>query len=258
MHYQSAACPVPGALETEPLPAIPPADCDAGETLFAKPKITPRKRRLLIVDDEGIMRDGLCALLASETECDIVGVATSPRDAVRLAGTLRPELVIIDPASGAVSGAQTIAAFKRRLPEIRVLVLTFHKDDYSLEAALRAGADAYVLKNDTRSELLTAIRSLGDGKSYLSPSICDRVVDGYVKTQGPPHRRHTAAGALTDREREVIKLIARGYRTREIAEQLSLSHKTVEKHRSNLMRKLGLRSATAVAAYAIANGFLDR
>jgi DNA-binding NarL/FixJ family response regulator len=126
-------------------------------------------------------------------------------------------------------------------------------------AALRAGADAYVLKDDSSAELLMAIRALRAGKSYLSPAICDRVMHGFLGSD--PDRSGQATprngtAALTIREREVIKLIAEGLRTRQIAEFLSLSPKTVEKHRGNLMRKLNLRNAAAVTGYAIASGLV--
>ena len=144
-----------------------------------------------------------------------------------------------------------------------MLVLTFHTDDQHIHAALSAGADGYVLKDDSRLEMLTAVRAVLNGKSFLSPAICDRVVNGYLgggsgSASVRPTGTQSSIGAdvLSAREREVIKLIAEGYRTREIATFLSLSHKTVEKHRSNLMRKLSLRSAAAVTAYAIANGFV--
>lgn len=237
--------------------AIPSADRDDGDTLSAQAKETRRRSRILLVDDEGIMRDGLCALLGVEAECEIVGTASTADEAIRLADGLRADLIVIDPSSSTISGTEAIAAIKRRSTTVKVLVLTFHKDDRCLNNALRAGADGYVLKTDSRSELLAAIRNICDGKTYLSPSICDRVVDGYVKVEPSPRRHRGASDSLSEREREVIKLIAGGFRTREIAAQLSLSHKTIEKHRSNLMRKLGLRSAAAVAAYAIANGFID-
>jgi len=251
------ACAIAEAPEVRMHPTIPSADRDVGDTLFPQAKETRRRSRILLVDDEGIMRDGLCALLGVEPECEIVGATSTAREAIRLADGLRADLIVIDPSSSTISGTEAIAAIKQRSTTVKVLVLTFRKDDRCLDNALRAGADGYVLKTDSRSELLAAIRHIGDGKTYLSPSICDRVVDGYVKMESSPRRHRGASNSLSEREREVIKLIAGGFRTREIAAKLSLSHKTIEKHRSNLMRKLGLRSAAAVAAYAMANGFID-
>jgi DNA-binding NarL/FixJ family response regulator len=155
-------------------------------------------------------------------------------------------------------GLETISQLKRRWPTVRVLVLTFRRDEQLIDAALRSGADAYVLKNDSRTDLFTAIERISAGKRYLSPSVDGPVAEGGRKSgDAKPRRKVTAAGMLTEREREVMTMIAKGHRTREIAQFLSLSHKTVEKHRTTLMRKLGLRSATAVAAYAIAHGYVQ-
>jgi DNA-binding NarL/FixJ family response regulator len=148
---------------------------------------------------------------------------------------------------------------KRRFPRVKVVVLTLHRDDRHIRAALHAGAEAYVLKDDGRAELLAAIRNVADGKSYLSPTICGSVMSGYISAQPgsvPPQPSAPSWETLTDREREVLKLVAEGHKTREIATYLSLSVKTVEKHRSNLMRKLDLHSVSAVTAYAISNGLL--
>jgi DNA-binding NarL/FixJ family response regulator len=215
-----------------------------------------KRTQVLLVDTDSIMRDGLAALLARE-DCEVVAAASTGAEALREAGLLRPHLVIIDLSTPTASDADTIAQLKKLLPNLRVLVLTFLKEEHLIDAALRAGADGYVLKSDTRLELATAIRAISEGKSYISRSIYERVINKYLKAEGGAPRRR-ASGALSQRERQVVRLIAEGYRTREIAQQLSLSHKTIEKHRTNLMRKLGLKTAPAVAAYAIAHGYLDR
>ena len=169
--------------------------------------------------------------------------------------TAQPDVIVIDFASDLKAGPETIAQVKRRWPEVRVLILTVRRDETFIETALRAGADGYVLKTDSRAELFNAVHRIASGKGYISPSALDRMVTAYAKTSDRLPGRPRAAGALTSREQEVITLIAKGYRTREMAQLMSLSHKTVEKHRTNLMRKLGLRSAAAVAAYAITHGF---
>jgi DNA-binding NarL/FixJ family response regulator len=216
-------------------------------------------KKVLIADDHGIMRDGLRALLESEPDLEIVGTASNGYEAIRAAEKLRPDLIIMDVSMPLTDGPEAIAQIKRRQDDIRVLVLTFHTDDQHINAALRAGADGYVLKDDSRIELLTAIRAVLAGKSFLSPTICNRVVSGYLDASGRGTGARPPAGSaetLTSREREVIKLIAEGLPTRQIAHFLSLSPKTVEKHRSNMMRKLKLRNAAAVTAYAITNGFV--
>lgn len=229
--------------------------------IFADMQTT--KKTIVVADDHGIMRDGLCALINGEPDLKVIGTATNGREAIRAAEVLKPDLVMMDMSMPLTNGPEAIAHIKRRTPEQRILVLTFHTDDQHIHAALSAGADGYVLKDDSRLEMLTGVRAVLNGKSFLSPAICERVVNGYLGGGhgggiSRPAGTQSSVGSevLSQREREVIKLIAEGYRTREIATFLSLSHKTVEKHRSNLMRKLNLRSAAAVTAYAIANGFV--
>jgi DNA-binding NarL/FixJ family response regulator len=207
-----------------------------------------------VVDEPGIQRDGLCALLQSDRSVEIVAATASHREALEALEGIQPAVVIIDFSADLKSGPEMIAHLKRRWPEVRVLVLTVRRDEQCIETALRAGADGYVLKNDSRTELFNAVHRIAAGKGYISPSALDRMVTAYAKTSDRKGRAHHP-GTLTSREQEVITLIAKGYRTREMAQLMSLSHKTVEKHRTNLMRKLGLRSAAAVAAYAITHGF---
>jgi DNA-binding NarL/FixJ family response regulator len=216
-------------------------------------------KKILIADDHGILRDGLRALLAGEPGFEVVGGVSNGHEAIRAAETLRPDLIIMDMSMPLTDGPSAIVHIKRRLPEIRILVLTFHTDEQHINAALRAGADGYVLKDDSRMELLTAIQAVLAGKNFLSPAICNRVVSGYLGADSNGNGGNapeSGISSLTSREREVIKLIAEGMRTRQIAQFLSLSPKTVEKHRSNMMRKLRLGNAAAVTAYAIANGFV--
>jgi DNA-binding NarL/FixJ family response regulator len=213
------------------------------------------KIQVLIIDADSLLRDGLCALLNLEEDLQVITAASNGPAIARISLQTPPDLVIIDTASAQPNGIEAIAAIHNRWPRARVLVLTFERNDDALESVLRAGVDGYLLKSDTRLELNNALRSIKEGQRYVSPTIFERVVNGYVRKHTLV-RQHQSDG-LSDRERDVMKRIAKGQRTREIANELSLSHKTIEKYRSNLMRKLGLRSATAVAAYAIANGYLD-
>ena len=193
-----------------------------------------KKQRILLAEDHTILREGLRSLFAGE-----------------------PDLVLMDLSMPRMNGTEAISAIKRRLPEIKIITLTNHKAQEYVRAALDAGADGYVLKDDSRQELLTAIRSVATGHSYLSPGICTQVVSGFLGRAASPSSA-TTWDTLTEREREVIKLVAEGYKNREIAECLSVSIKTVEKHRSNLMRKLDLHSASALTTYAIENGLVGR
>jgi len=148
-----------------------------------------------------------------------------------------------------------IVQIKRQYPNVKIIALTFHKEDKYIHATLEAGADAYVLKDDSRTELFSALSNVANGRSYLSPSIVDKVMAGYI-SGGDASTIEPSWDVLTRREREVIKLIAEGKRTKEIATYLSLSPKTIEKHRTNLMRKLDLHNVSEVTVYAIKNGFV--
>jgi DNA-binding NarL/FixJ family response regulator len=215
----------------------------------------PRNSRILVADNPGILRDGLCALLAGASDLEVVGTAANSAETLRAVDDTGPDVLIVDLSCLATKGAELIAELKKRRPQLRILVLTFHKEDYLIEAALRAGADGYLLKNDERAELFGALNALGEGRRYLSTAISEHVTNARVSAPGAGHGRQPPARTLTPREIEVIKLIAEGHRTREIARQLSLSHKTIEKHRTSLMRKLGLKTATAVAVFAISHGY---
>ena len=221
-------------------------------------KLNTASHRIMIVDDHTIMRDGLQSLLSAEPGFEVVGTAADGRSAIRSVATLKPDIILMDLTMPGTSGIDAIAHIKRQHPQIKLVALTFHKEDRYIHATLEAGADAYVLKDDSRTELLTALRSVLNGKSYLSPSICDRVVAGYLAGGGDGNSKEPSWEILTKREREVIKLIAEGHKTKEIAEYLSLSPKTVEKHRTNLMKKLDLHSVSAVTLYAIQNGLITQ
>jgi len=213
--------------------------------------------RILVLGEPGIVREGLCALLAGRTEFVVVATESDPEDAVRTAVRARADIAILDFAQWPHHGVKTLAALKRKCPQARVLVLSSRTDARTIEAALRAGADGYLLKSDGGDELFSALRRIGQGESYLSASLDADFIAPTAPAPQPLAGGATAPAELTSRERQVIRLIAAGHRTREIAQLLSLSHKTIEKHRSTLMRKLGLRNASAVAAYATAHGYVD-
>ena len=210
---------------------------------------------ILIVDDHALMRNGLEAMLESEPDYEVVGVAADGMTAIRSVAELQPDIILMDLTMPRTSGMDAIVQIKRQHPHIKIVALTFHKEDKYIHATLEAGADAYVLKDDSRTELFNALANVATGTNYLSPSIVDKVVAGYL-SGGDATSTKPSWEVLTRREREVIKLIAEGKRTKEIAEYLSLSPKTIEKHRTNLMRKLDLHNVSEVTVYAIKNGFV--
>jgi len=214
------------------------------------------RHRVVIAEDHTILRAGLRSLLDAERDFEVIAEVDNGKDAVRTATQLQPDLMIMDLSMPHMNGAEAIRDIKRRCPGVRIVVLTVHKADEYIRATLAAAADGFVLKDDTSAELMGALRTVAAGRSYLSPQICQRVVSGYLgqATEGADGKPWDI---LTHREREVLKLIAEGYRNKDIAAYFCLSAKTVEKHRSNLMRKLDLHNTSALTAYAIENGLLS-
>ena len=212
-------------------------------------------QRIFIVEDHTLLRAGLRALLSQDPDLEIVGEADNGRDAIRAISTLSPNLVLMDISMPGMNGIEAMIDIKRRNPETRILVLTIHKTEEYIHASLRAGADGYMLKDASHDELRVAIRSVLNGKTYLSPDISGKVINGYLGT-GKDSGLSSSWDTLTHREREVLKLVAEGHPNKFIANYLCLSIKTVEKHRSNLMKKLDLHNASTITAYAIEKGLI--
>lgn len=212
------------------------------------------KYRLVIADDHAIMREGLRALLETEENLEVVGTAENGREAVSAVREHQPDLLLVDLSMPQADGLSAIRELTRRDMGTKVVVLTMHRTEEHIRAALEAGADGYVLKDASRSELLAAIHTVLRGKTYISPAVADRIVSGYLGgVDGQPRAVYSLADRLTAREKQVLKLIAEGARNRDIAEALFLSVKTVEKHRANLMAKLDLHNTAALTAFAIEN-----
>ena len=212
---------------------------------------------ILIADDHTIFRAGIRALFAQQPDLEVIGEVDNGKDAVQSAGKLKPDLIVSDISMPKSNGTEAIRDIKRRYPEIKVLVLTVHKTEEYVYAALNAGADGYILKDDSQDELMNAVRSILRGKAYLSPGICGSVVRGYLGGSNEDDLT-PSWDVLTQRERQVLKLVAEGYRNKDIAEYLSISIKTVEKHRSNLMKKLDLHRTSSITAYAIEHGLVTK
>ena len=210
---------------------------------------------LVVVDDHAILREGLRALLTLESDLEVVGEADNSEDAIAIVQQTQPDVVITDLALPHRSGIHVISHVRAVAPATRVLVLTVHKSEEYIKAALSAGADGYVLKDSSRADLLQGIRSIVLGQRYLCPPVSAQIVSGFLGAGEP--RGPTSVQRLTDREREILTLIARGKSNKRIATQLLLSVKTIEKHRSNFMRKLELHNTAAVTMYAICNGLVS-
>jgi len=215
------------------------------------------KLKIVLADDHTILREGLRALLTSDPDFEIVGEARDGREAVRCVEKLGPDLLLMDLSMPRMSGMDAIREIKKRYPATRIIALTVHKTEEYLLTTLQAGADGYVLKDATHDELVMAIKNVMGGKSYLSPGVSEKVIEGYLEGKGNS-RSVSSWETLSQREREVLKLIAEGYKNKDIAEDLCISLKTVEKHRANLMKKLDLHNAAALTVYAVERGLVSR
>lgn len=214
--------------------------------------MTHQTCRVLIADDHAIIRAGLRALLTSSANHEVVGEAADGNEAILMVNELAPQVLLIDLSMPRMNGTEAIQVIRDRHPNLKIIALTVHRTEEYVRAALDAGANGYMLKDDTHQELLNSIQSVLKGQTYLSPAICGHVVNSYLDPQGNVCKA-TSWDSLTLREREVIKLIAEGNTNKMIARMLSISVKTVEKHRGNMMKKLDLHSASKITAYAIEN-----
>jgi two-component system response regulator NreC len=215
------------------------------------------KKRIVIAEDQRIVRKGLCSLLTPSDEFEIVGEAEDGLDAVRCVQACKPDLVLLDLSMPKLNGIAAIKEIKKQYPETKILALTVHDSDEHILAAFEAGAEGYCLKDATHAELLTSIRSVLSGKTYLSPEVSKKVLEGYLEGR-KALKRTSSWDRLTQREKEVLKLVGEGYKTKEIADYLCISWKTVQTHRANIMDKLGVHSASALTAYAIEKGLVSK
>ena len=213
------------------------------------------KKRVVIAEDHTILREGLKALLSQDPGLEIAGEARDGLEAVRVISEIVPDLALMDLSMPKMNGIDAIREVKRACPDTKVLVLTVHKTEEYVVASLKAGANGYLLKESTHQELLQAVSHVLDGKPYLSPGISDTIITGFLA--GKQDEMQTPFNSLTQREKEILKLVAEGYKNKEIAEFLYISIKTVEKHRDNIMKKLDLHSTWALTTFAIEHGIVE-
>lgn len=208
--------------------------------------------RVLLVDDHKMMREGLCALLAGETDIDVVGEAADGRTALDLVRTLHPDVVVMDVGMPELNGVDATRRIRTEFERVKVVALSTHADKRYVQHMLEAGACGYVLKIAAHDELLRAVRAASLGRTYLSPEVAGSVVERstYTQARGEP----SAYSSLGPREREVLQLVAEGRTSGETAKRMHISIKTVETHRRNITQKLGLHGTAELTKYAIREG----
>jgi len=212
--------------------------------------------RVLLADDHATVRYGLKLLIDAEPDMTVVAEAGDGEEAIRKTLEMKPDVVVMDISMPGVNGLAATRRLKQIQPSVLVITLTRHTEDAYLQELLRAGASGFVLKRSAPAELLHAIRGVASGGQYLDSTLTSRVTAGFIARAGGGAGKHVAT--LTDRETQVLRLIAAGYGNKEIGAQLTLSAKTVDAHKTNAMRKLDLRGRIDIVKYAVLQGWLDQ
>ena len=215
------------------------------------------KTKVVIVEDHKLFREGLKSLLSDKADLEVVGEAGDGLEAIRTVKKCRPDLMLLDLSMPKMNGISVMKEIKSQFPETKIMALTIHESDQYVLEAFEAGADGYCLKDAGRNELMVAVESVLQGKRYISPSISENVLEGYM-TGRKKLKSKTSWDTITQREREVLKLLGEGFQNKEISDMLHISVKTVEKHRANIMNKLDLHNAAALTAFAIEHGLVDK
>jgi DNA-binding NarL/FixJ family response regulator len=211
--------------------------------------------RILLAEDHETVREGLRMIISAQADMEIIGEAGDGREAVARAVELLPDIVVMDVSMPKLNGLKATEKLKELCPQVKVLTLTRHTDDGYLQQLMRAGSSGYVLKQSPPAELLHAIRAVAGGGIYLDPAVAGKAMGNYAGRSAS--LRVAAQGGLSDREEEVLRLIAWGHSNKEIAARMDLSVKTIEAHKANAMKKLGMRSRIDIVRYALLQGWLQ-
>ena len=218
--------------------------------------VAQKKIRVLIADDHAILRDGLRKLLGEESDIEVVGEARDGHDALKLAEEVKPDVVLLDLAMPGLSGLAVAKRLKATAAAAKVLILTMHQEEEYVYETLKAGASGYILKDAASPDLVGAIRTAFRGETYLSPGISRMVVRDDARG-GAPKEIKTVSQHLTNREREVCKLLAEGHTVPKIATLIGISRKTVDVHKTRLMKKLDIHNRAELVKYAITNKLIE-
>lgn len=213
--------------------------------------------RLLLADDHEIVRRGLRALLEAESGWEVVAEAVDGRDAVEKAQHIKPDIAILDISMPSLNGLEAARQIVKSISQTKVLVLTMHDSDPLIQQVLEAGARGYLLKSDAARDLVAAVDSLRRNKTFFTPKVAQLVLEGYLDKNPRESPPEGGSFRLTDRQREIVQLLAEGKSSKEVACALGLSVKTAETHRANIMRRLDCHSVTALVRYAIRNHIIE-
>lgn len=214
-----------------------------------------QKIRVLLVDDHAILREGIKALLEKKENIEVVAEAANGREAVSKVAQFRPDVAVLDISMPLMDGLEATRQMKRESPDVKILILTMHDDEEYFFQLLRAGASGYVTKKAVSRELVSAIEAVCRGESFFCPSMAKSLLSDYLRLARDSE--HAEQEELTPREREIVKLIAEGYTNQQIASLLHRSVKTIESHRSNILRKLGVHDSTALVKYAVRKKLIE-
>jgi DNA-binding NarL/FixJ family response regulator len=217
--------------------------------------MTPLKTHILLADDHALVRRGLKLMLDAQPDLEVVAEAGDGAEAIKLALSTHVDLAIIDISMPRMTGLQAMAELHRRLPELRMLILSMHENERYLYESLKAGASGYVLKTVADRDLVEACRAAMRGEAFLYPGVMTALIRDFLRQAR--HDEPLRDDPLTSREQEVVKLIAESYSTREIADALVISEKTVDRHRANILEKLGMHDRVELTRYAIRRGLVE-
>jgi DNA-binding NarL/FixJ family response regulator len=214
--------------------------------------------RVLLAEDHNVVREGLRLLLNAQPDIDVVGEATGGRQAVTLAHEACPDVAVLDISMPDLDGLQAARLIRAECPQAKVLILTMHESDAYFFRAVEAGAAGYLLKKAASEDLISAVRAVAQGEAFFYPSMARKLLDGYLRHDGPPPSSASSGYAeLSDREREVMFLLVRGLSNQEIADRLVISTSTVQTHRTHILQKLEVENTIDLVRYAIRHGLIE-
>ena len=215
------------------------------------------KIRVMLVDDHGVVRAGICSLLEAQEDIIVIAEASRGEEAIEKAVELVPDVILMDLAMPGIGGIEATRQIKDKLPSVNVLALTMHDNEEYFYAVLRAGASGYVLKEAEPSELISAVHAVNQGNAFLTPSLVKSMLSSYLQGVTTDQQDDQNYNDLSSREKEVLNLVAEGKTNRDIADAIYLSVRTVEKHRSSMMNKLGLSNRAELVKYALRKGLIE-